>query len=71
MVGEQRACAKVYAFAFFVNIALCVLLIPLVGVAGAAVALSERDGDSSPRCCSGSPSSASACMSSSGGQVAR
>jgi O-antigen/teichoic acid export membrane protein len=40
MVGEQRACAKVYAFAFFVNIALCVLLIPIIGVLGAAIALS-------------------------------
>jgi O-antigen/teichoic acid export membrane protein len=40
MVGEQRACAVVYASAFAVNIALCVLLIPLLGVAGAAVAIS-------------------------------
>jgi O-antigen/teichoic acid export membrane protein len=40
MVGEQRACAKVYAAAFALNIALCVVLIPLLGVAGAAVAIS-------------------------------
>jgi O-antigen/teichoic acid export membrane protein len=40
MVGEQRACAKVYAAAFALNIALCVLLIPLLGVAGAAIAIS-------------------------------
>ena len=40
MVGEQRACAVVYGSAFAVNIALCVLLIPLFGVAGAAVAIS-------------------------------
>ncbi len=40
MVGEQRACAVVYASAFAVNIALCVLLIPLFGVAGAAIAIS-------------------------------
>ena len=40
MVGEQRACAVVYASAFAVNIGLCVLLIPLFGVAGAAVAIS-------------------------------
>jgi O-antigen/teichoic acid export membrane protein len=40
MVGEQRACAVVYASAFATNIALCVLLIPLFGVAGAAVAIS-------------------------------
>lgn len=40
MVGEQRACAVVYASAFAVNIALCVVLIPLFGVAGAAFAIS-------------------------------
>ncbi len=40
MVGEQRACAIVYASAFATNIALCVLLIPLFGVAGAAIAIS-------------------------------
>jgi O-antigen/teichoic acid export membrane protein len=41
MVGEQRACAKVYAVAFATNIALCLILIPLFGVAGAAIALSS------------------------------
>jgi O-antigen/teichoic acid export membrane protein len=40
MVDEQRACAVVYASAFAANIALCVVLIPLFGVAGAAVAIS-------------------------------
>jgi O-antigen/teichoic acid export membrane protein len=40
MVGEQRACAKVYAIAFATNIGLSVILIPLLGVAGAAVAVS-------------------------------
>ena len=40
MVGEQRACAVVYAAAFAANIALCVMLIPLFGVAGAAIAIS-------------------------------
>jgi O-antigen/teichoic acid export membrane protein len=40
MVGEQRACAFVYASAFATNIVLCVVLIPLFGVAGAAVAIS-------------------------------
>jgi O-antigen/teichoic acid export membrane protein len=40
MVGEQRACAVVYASAFAANIALCVVLIPLFGVAGAAFAIS-------------------------------
>jgi O-antigen/teichoic acid export membrane protein len=40
MVGEQRACAVVYAAAFATNIALCLVLIPLFGVAGAAIAIS-------------------------------
>jgi O-antigen/teichoic acid export membrane protein len=40
MVGEQRACAMVYAAAFATNIALCFVLIPWFGVAGAAVAIS-------------------------------
>jgi O-antigen/teichoic acid export membrane protein len=40
MVGEQRACAVVYAAAFAANIALCVVLIPMFGVAGAAIAIS-------------------------------
>jgi O-antigen/teichoic acid export membrane protein len=40
MVGEQRACAMVYAAAFATNIALCVMLIPLFGVAGGAIAIS-------------------------------
>jgi O-antigen/teichoic acid export membrane protein len=41
MVGEQRACANVYAAAFITNIGLCVILIPLFGVAGAAIAISS------------------------------
>ncbi len=40
MVGEQRACAVVYFSAFVANIALCVVLIPIFGVAGAAIAIS-------------------------------
>jgi O-antigen/teichoic acid export membrane protein len=40
MVGEQRACAVVYFSAFLCNIALCVVLIPIFGVAGAAIAIS-------------------------------
>src|SRR5436305_3353767 len=40
MVGEQRACANVYAAAFITNMGLCVILIPLFGVAGAAIAIS-------------------------------
>jgi len=37
MLGEQRACAAVYAAAFALNLVLCVVLIPRIGVAGAAV----------------------------------
>ncbi|HMK81441.1 MAG TPA: oligosaccharide flippase family protein [Xanthobacteraceae bacterium] len=40
MVGEQRACAMVYAAAFATNITLCIVLIPRFGVAGAAIAIS-------------------------------
>ena len=38
MVGEQRACAMVYAAAFAVNIASCIVLIPRYGMDGAAIA---------------------------------
>lgn len=38
MLNEQRLCAIVYAAAFALNIGLCVVLIPRVGVAGAAIA---------------------------------
>jgi O-antigen/teichoic acid export membrane protein len=37
MVGEQRACAAVYATAFILNLALCIVLIPRLGVPGAAI----------------------------------
>lgn len=40
MVGEQRICARVYAAAFLTNLALCVVLIPPYGAAGAAIAIS-------------------------------
>jgi O-antigen/teichoic acid export membrane protein len=40
MLGERKQCAGVYAFAFALNLALCVLLIPHIGIAGAAVATS-------------------------------
>ena len=40
MVGEQTACATVYATAFVLNLGLCIVLIPRIGVAGAAVATS-------------------------------
>jgi O-antigen/teichoic acid export membrane protein len=38
MVGEQRACALVYAAAFGLNLAACIVLIPRMGVEGAAIA---------------------------------
>jgi O-antigen/teichoic acid export membrane protein len=40
MLGEQRACAAVYAAAFVLNLVLCMVLIPRIGVDGAAVATS-------------------------------
>jgi O-antigen/teichoic acid export membrane protein len=40
MVGEQRACALVYGGAFLFNIAACVVLIPRLGIHGAAIATS-------------------------------
>jgi O-antigen/teichoic acid export membrane protein len=40
MLGQQRACALVYAVAFAINIALCIALIPPLGAAGAAAAMS-------------------------------
>ncbi len=38
MLGEQRSCALVHAGAFAVNFGLCIVLIPLLGPAGAAIA---------------------------------
>ena len=38
MLGERRSCAYVYAGAFLTNLCLCIGLIPLLGIAGAAVA---------------------------------
>jgi O-antigen/teichoic acid export membrane protein len=40
MVGEQKACALIYAGAFVVNLALCFILIPLLKLYGAAIAIS-------------------------------
>jgi len=39
MLGQQRACALVYASAFGINIALCLLLIPRFGATGAALSI--------------------------------
>jgi len=38
MLGEQRACALVYAAAFGLNLAACIVLIPHLGIEGAAIA---------------------------------
>jgi len=40
MLGEQRVCAGVYAAAFMLNLVLGLVLIPRIGVAGAAVSTS-------------------------------
>ena len=40
MLGERKQCAGVYALAFAVNLTLCLLLIPRIGIEGAAVATS-------------------------------
>jgi O-antigen/teichoic acid export membrane protein len=40
MLGERKQCAFVYAFAFALNLGLCVMLIPRFGIDGAAVATS-------------------------------
>jgi O-antigen/teichoic acid export membrane protein len=41
MVGEQKACAAIYASAFVANVALCFILIPYFGLYGAAIAISS------------------------------
>jgi len=40
MLGERRSCALVYAASFALSIGLCVVLIPRLGLAGAAIASS-------------------------------
>lgn len=40
MVGEQKACATIYALAFITNLSLCFLLIPYFKLYGAAIAIS-------------------------------
>jgi O-antigen/teichoic acid export membrane protein len=37
MIGQQRACAAVYAAAFATNVVLCLILIPWLGMIGAAI----------------------------------
>ena len=38
MLGERRSCAVIYAAAFAINLGLCFVLIPHLGIAGAALA---------------------------------
>ena len=38
MLGERRSCELVYAGSFFIDLVLCVALIPWLGIAGAAIA---------------------------------
>ena len=40
MLGERKQCAMIYATAFAINLVLCVLLIPRLGIDGAGVATS-------------------------------
>ena len=40
MLGERKQCAAVYAIAFAINLMLCVILIPRIGIEGAALATS-------------------------------
>jgi O-antigen/teichoic acid export membrane protein len=40
MLGQQRICALVYAVAFLVNLVLCVVMIPSLGIQGAAISTS-------------------------------
>ena len=40
MLGERRNCAIVYAVAFAINLVLCMILIPRIGIEGAALATS-------------------------------
>jgi len=41
MIGEQRACAGVFAGAFAANVLLCLILIPSFGIFGAAISISS------------------------------
>jgi len=41
MLGERKHCAIVYAVAFAINLVLCAILIPRIGIEGAALATSS------------------------------
>jgi O-antigen/teichoic acid export membrane protein len=40
MLGERKQCAAIYAGAFALNLALCIALIPRIGIEGAGIATS-------------------------------
>ncbi len=40
MLGERKPCAAIYAGAFTVNLVLCIILIPHIGIEGAGAATS-------------------------------
>jgi O-antigen/teichoic acid export membrane protein len=40
MLGERKQCATIYALAFAINLTLCIVLIPPIGIEGAAAATS-------------------------------
>ena len=41
MLGERKQCASIYAGAFAINLVLCVILIPRIGIEGAGIATSS------------------------------
>jgi len=41
MLGERKQCAFIYAAAFAINLGLCMILIPRIGIEGAAVSTSS------------------------------
>jgi O-antigen/teichoic acid export membrane protein len=40
MLGERKQCASIYALAFAINLVLCAILIPRIGIEGAGAATS-------------------------------
>ncbi|AXK81801.1 flippase [Pseudolabrys taiwanensis] len=40
MLGDRKQCASIYALAFAINLALCLVLIPRLGIEGAAISTS-------------------------------
>ena len=40
MIGQRKQCAAIYAIAFAINLTLCIILIPYLGIEGAAAATS-------------------------------